>query len=135
MLACPSILHPLLASGRPVVKFSAGIQEAVGEEKWTFHLGGGSMATRRQLPLKLAWAISIHKSQGMTLDCVEISLSRVFEDGQAYVALSRARSLNSLRVKNFNPSCVHADPEVLEFYRSLRRMRRNYILEPSSDQS
>ena len=97
------------------------------EEKWTFHLGGGNMASRRQLPLKLAWAISIHKSQGMTLDCVEISLSRVFEDGQAYVALSRARSMSCLRVRDFSSACVHADPDVLEYYRGLRRMRRNYI--------
>ena len=118
-----------------MVRFSAGLHEAVREEKWTFRLGGGKMVTRRQLPLKLAWAISIHKSQGMTLDCVEISLSRVFENGQAYVALSRARSLSSLRVRSFDPSCVRADPEVLEFYRSLRRMRRNYILQPSSEQT
>ena len=63
----------------------------------------------------------------MTLDCVEISLGRVFEDGQAYVALSRARSLRSLRVKDFNPVCVRAHADVLDFYRGLRRMRRNFI--------
>lgn len=67
------------------------------------------------------------QTQGMTLDCVEISLGRAFEDGQAYVALSRARSLQSLRVKDFNPTCVHAHPDVLDYYRGLRRMRRNYI--------
>ena len=67
------------------------------------------------------------QTQGMTLDCVEISLGRAFEDGQAYVALSRARSLQSLRVKDFNPTCVHAHPDVLDYYRGLRRTRRNYI--------
>ena len=106
--------------GKPTMRLSTGLEVTLTEEKWTVHLGGGNMATRRQLPVKLAWAISIHKSQGMTL-------SRVFEDGQAYVALSRARSIDSLRVRDFISSCIHADHEVLEYYRTLRRMRRHYI--------
>jgi len=89
-------------------------------EKWMVKTGLGSVVTRSQIPLGLAWAFSIHKSQGMTLDCVEVSLARVFECGQAYVALSRARSLASLKVLDFKPGCVKADQKVLQFYRQLQ---------------
>ncbi|XP_044225291.1 ATP-dependent DNA helicase PIF1 isoform X2 [Thunnus albacares] len=109
--------------GLPHVRFLCGVTEVLKPERWVFKSGGGIHLSRQQLPLKLAWAISIHKSQGMTLDCVEISLARVFESGQAYVALSRARTLEGLRVMDFDPSVVRADPDVLLFYRKLRKER------------
>uniref|UniRef100_A0A1X7TFL1 ATP-dependent DNA helicase n=2 Tax=Amphimedon queenslandica TaxID=400682 RepID=A0A1X7TFL1_AMPQE len=80
--------------------------------------------SREQLPLKLAWAMSIHKSQGMTLDCVEISLGGVFETGQAYVVLLCAKSLKTLRVKGFDSSGVQVNKDVLEYYRNIRRIKR-----------
>uniref|UniRef100_A0A671XWH3 ATP-dependent DNA helicase PIF1 n=1 Tax=Sparus aurata TaxID=8175 RepID=A0A671XWH3_SPAAU len=109
--------------GLPRVRFLCGVTELLKPERWVFKSGGGVHLSRQQLPLKLAWAISIHKSQGMTLDCVEISLARVFESGQAYVALSRARSLEGLRVMDFDPRVVRADPDVLVFYKKLRKER------------
>ncbi|NXI18959.1 PIF1 helicase, partial [Irena cyanogastra] len=107
--------------GLPKVRFLCGVTQLIKMEKWVIKGPSGVHLSRQQLPLKLAWAISIHKSQGMSLDCVEISLSRVFESGQAYVALSRARSLAGLRVLDFDPKAVRADPAVLQFYRQLRR--------------
>ena len=58
------IIHsPYTYTGHPIIHFASGLEEVIGPEKWTVRSGGGVFASRRQLPLKLAWAISIHKSQ------------------------------------------------------------------------
>uniref|UniRef100_A0A0B7KS61 ATP-dependent DNA helicase PIF1 n=1 Tax=Bionectria ochroleuca TaxID=29856 RepID=A0A0B7KS61_BIOOC len=77
------------------------------------------LATRIQVPLLLAWALSIHKAQGQTLDRVKVDLDRVFETGQAYVALSRATSIGGLQVLNFDPNKVTVHPKVKAFYASM----------------
>lgn len=77
------------------------------------------LVSRVQLPLMLAWSLSIHKSQGQTLPRVKVDLRRVFEKGQAYVALSRAVSRAGLQVLNFNKQKVRAHDRVLEFYKTL----------------
>ncbi|XP_032457604.1 ATP-dependent DNA helicase PIF1 [Nasonia vitripennis] len=105
----------------PVVHFRTGANYKAKMEKWSIKTAGGAIIYRKQLPLKLAWAFSIHKSQGLTLDCVEMSLARVFDAGQAYVALSRAQSLQTLRVLDFSAQQVWANKEVLNFYRRFRR--------------
>ncbi|XP_072918483.1 ATP-dependent DNA helicase PIF1 [Hemitrygon akajei] len=107
----------------PQVRFMSGVTVTIKPERWLVKALGGTYLTRQQLPLKLAWAISIHKSQGMTLDCVEISLARVFESGQAYVALSRARNLEGLRVLDFDRRVVHANHDVLHFYSRLKKQQ------------
>ena len=66
-----------------------------------------------QLPLRLAWAITIHKSQGMTLQSAEIDLSKTFESGQGYVALSRIKNIDGLRLMGLNDTALSVDPLIL----------------------
>ncbi|XP_038222808.1 ATP-dependent DNA helicase PIF1 [Zerene cesonia] len=116
--------------GLPVVRFKNKKEYTAKTERWYVKNANGSLLCRRQVPLNLAWAFSIHKSQGLTLDCVEMSLSKIFEAGQAYVALSRAQSLNTLRVLDFDSRHVWADPNVLEFYQKFRRRLQQMELIP-----
>lgn len=78
------------------------------------------IASRNQVPLMLAWALSIHKSQGQTLPKAKVDLSRSFENGQAYVALSRAVSRDGLQVLNFSKEKVTTNAKVKEFYKNLK---------------
>jgi ATP-dependent DNA helicase PIF1 len=107
--------------GLPVVRFKNKKEYTARTERWYVRNANGTLLCRRQVPLNLAWAFSIHKSQGLTLDCVEMSLSKIFEAGQAYVALSRAQSLDTLRVLDFDSRHVWADLSVLEFYQKFKR--------------
>jgi ATP-dependent DNA helicase PIF1 len=75
------------------------------------------LATRKQIPLKLAWALTIHKSQGSTLDRAEIDVSEAFADGQTYVALSRVRSLKALKIRSFSPSSIRVSEKCMNFYK------------------
>ncbi|THC88894.1 hypothetical protein EYZ11_011663 [Aspergillus tanneri] len=89
-------------------------------ETWKIELPNGEVqAQRQQVPLILAWALSIHKAQGQTLQRVKVDLGRVFERGQAYVALSRATSKEGLQVTRFEPRKVMVHPKVTEFYSKL----------------
>jgi ATP-dependent DNA helicase PIF1 len=80
------------------------------------------VAGRKQLPLKLGYAISIHKSQSLTMDFVDIDFDGVFEYGQVYVALSRARTLDGLTVSNLEADHVRAHPTCVRFYSQLEPM-------------
>lgn len=89
-------------------------------EDWKVELPTGEVqASRKQLPLILAWALSIHKAQGQTLERVKVDLGKVFEKGQAYVALSRATTQEGLQVLNFQKARVMAHARVVQFYNKL----------------
>jgi ATP-dependent DNA helicase PIF1 len=89
-------------------------------EEWKSELPNGEVVAKRlQIPLILAWALSIHKAQGQTLERVKVDLGRVFEKGQAYVALSRATTQQGLQVTRFDARKVMVHPKVVTFYDQL----------------
>ena len=102
----------------PVVRYLNGEQKVVPYEVFSQRIEGIGSCTRSQIPLKLAWAITVHKSQGMSIDYLKVDLSKVFANGQTYVALSRARSKEGLEVRGFSKEKVHADERALEFYKN-----------------
>ncbi|WP_350559335.1 AAA family ATPase [Psychrobacter sp. CAL346-MNA-CIBAN-0220] len=95
----------------PVVRLNSGREVVAEPEEWIIEDESGEvLASYEQVPLCLAWAITIHKSQGMTLDAAEIDLSRTFELGQGYVALSRLKSLAGLKLLGMNEMSLQLDP-------------------------
>lgn len=95
----------------PVIKLNNGRQVIAEGEEWVVEDENGEiLASYTQIPLTLAWAITIHKSQGMTLDAAEIDLSKTFELGQGYVALSRLKSLEGLKLLGMNDLSLRLDP-------------------------
>lgn len=88
--------------GWPVVRLVQGRELRVEPHSWSLSEDGKVRAEVSQLPLRLAWAITIHKSQGMSLDAAEIDLSKAFTPGMGYVALSRVRSLDGLYLQGLN---------------------------------
>lgn len=104
----------------PIVKTRSGILIEVEPVEWVIEEEGVTRARVRQLPLRLAWAITIHKSQGMSLDAAVMDLSRVFEYGQGYVALSRVRNLAGLTLLGYNQRTFEVHPTVFDQDRFFR---------------
>lgn len=122
-------MEPMFTSSRrwPVVRFI--IADGTTRdflcmpESYKIELPNGEVqASRQQIPLILAWALSIHKAQGQTLERVKVDLGKVFEKGQAYVALSRATNMAGLQVLRFDPKKVNAHERVRNFYSNLVRV-------------
>lgn len=111
------IKKTLWAGRVPVVEFTNGTVMELEPQTWELKKNGEVMASRRQMPLRLSWAISIHKSQGLTLEKVRVSLKRCFADGQAYVALSRAKTIEGLFIADITANSIRANSTALAFYR------------------
>ncbi|HET7320654.1 MAG TPA: HRDC domain-containing protein [Candidatus Saccharimonadales bacterium] len=105
----------------PLVKLYTGKIIKVEPYTWSVAEDGKVKAEAVQLPLRLAWAITIHKSQGMSLDAAEIDLSKSFTPGMGYVALSRVRSLNGIYLTGINAMALQLHPAIYEFDSSLLR--------------
>ena len=139
MLICNLDLESGLANGSrgvvtgfegnfPIVKFMDGSSHLINYYTWEIEENDQKIGEICQLPLKLAYAFSIHKSQGATLDCVKIDLSNIFDFGMGYVALSRVRNLSGLSiVSNFSWGNINTHPTALEFYREIDTKDTNKI--------
>ena len=104
----------------PVIELLDGSQVIADYASWAIEENGKVKAEIAQVPLRLAWAITVHKSQGMTLDTAVMDLSDAFVPGQGYVALSRVRSLEGLILKWYNSTALAIDPRVREYDEILR---------------
>ena len=105
----------------PVVAFVSGETRLVLPHEFVKDVYGTGTCVRSQLPLALASAITVHKTQGATLDCARVDLAGTFCEGQAYVALSRARTLEGLEIRNFAPSCIKTSAMVRGFYEAIAK--------------
>ncbi len=110
--------EPLL--GYPIVKLRSGKELTIGLETWELRDGDKKRASITQIPLRLAWAITVHKSQGMTLDAARIDLRKAFVEGMGYVALSRVKSLDSLSLLGINNMALKVSRDALEIDELLR---------------
>ena len=105
----------------PYVLFN-GFDEAIPilPMEFSFDTAGLGKNVRLQIPIKLAFAITVHKSQGMSLDSCFVDASKVFAEAQVYVALSRCRSAAGLQIENLKPTKIKAPQDALDFYNHLR---------------
>lgn len=106
----------------PIVKTFSGAEIIATPERWAIEEDDVVLASVTQIPLRLAWAITVHKSQGMTLDAVEMDLSKSFEYGMGYVALSRLRTLDGIKLLGINETALEVNPEVCKLDEELKKI-------------
>ena len=101
----------------PVVRFMNGTTQTILYSEYSYEISSVSTIVAKQLPLSLAWCTTIHKSQGQSLDSIKMNIGRnIFEYGQIYVALSRARTLEHLYIEEFDPKKIRVHPKVKELF-------------------
>ncbi|MBI3420454.1 MAG: AAA family ATPase [Candidatus Sungbacteria bacterium] len=108
----------------PLVETKQGRRVLAAPAEWKIEEQGKTQAAIAQVPLRLAWAITVHKSQGMTLDAAEIDLSGTFEKGMGYVALSRVRTLAGLKLTGMNELAFQVSEKILELDCEFRAQSR-----------
>lgn len=104
-----------MEEGYPVIETHDGRKIVMKPSTWSIAEEGKVIAEIEQVPLRLAWAITVHKSQGMSLDAAEVDLSKAFVYGQGYVALSRVRSLKGLKMLGMSTTALQVDPKIVSF--------------------
>lgn len=115
-------------TGFPIIVTNHGKEIMIEPTSWNIEDGDKVLASIAQVPLRLAWAITVHKSQGMSLDAAEMDLGRAFEYGQGYVALSRVRTLDGLKLLGFNAQALMVHPKIIEADKKFRS-RSDQILD------
>ena len=111
----------------PVVEFRDGRRVTMVPDIWELRDGERKRASISQVPLRLAWAITVHKSQGMTLDAAKIDLRKAFVEGMGYVALSRVRDLDNLYLYGINRRALEVSPDALAIDEVLRQASRESV--------
>ena len=105
----------------PIVKFVDQRELIIDFYEWKHEGNNNDFIIKKQIPLMIAWAITIHKSQGMSLDYVSTSIGKsIFEYGQVYVVLSRVRNLEGLHIKDIDFNKIIAHPKVIAYYNKLK---------------
>lgn len=103
----------------PKVQFNNGIKEVIGTSTWEMLLDNKVVATAKQIPLVIAYALTVHKCQGLTLNSAVIDLRNSFAPHMIYVALSRVKNIDNLTLLNFNENTININEQTKEFYKKL----------------
>lgn len=112
--------------GFPVVKTNDGKEIVAEPMEWMIEDDGRVLARASQVPLRLAWAITVHKSQGMSLDAAFVDLRKAFTEGQGYVALSRVRNLSGLYLAGYNEKALCVHPEIIKYDNEMRAVSEEF---------